>query len=210
MTRSKTPVIVIGAGGHAKVVIATLQAAGFQVAAALDDEKSRWGLELLGVSVTGPVSDEAVRGRSAIIALGDNLVRRQLADKLAGADWISVVHPSATVHPTVRLGEGTIVMAGAVIQPDADVGTHSIINTAATVDHDCLVGSFAHLAPGVHLAGEVRIADGVFLGIGTVVIPRKSVGEWTVVGAGSVVINDLPARVKAVGAPAKAMEGRPV
>jgi sugar O-acyltransferase (sialic acid O-acetyltransferase NeuD family) len=193
---------VIGAGGHAKVVIATLQAAGFEITIVLDDDQAKWGGDLLGVPVSGPVSTARELRRRTVIAVGDNRIRRRLAAELAGLEWVSAIHPAAVIHPSARIGAGTVVFAGAVIQPDAQLGDHVIVNTAATIDHDCQVGPFAHLAPGVHLAGAVSIGEGALLGIAASAIPGVRVGEWSVVGAGSVVLNDVESGVTVVGAPA--------
>jgi len=200
-------VAVIGAGGHAKVVISALDAAGYRVEAIFDDDRSRWGAEVLGVKVRGPVAEiENAAPKRGVIAIGDNAARERVAKRFSQTEWLTIVHPAAYVHPSVRLGEGTVVFAGAVIQPDATVGAHAIINTAATVDHDCAIGDFAHIAPGTNLAGGVVVGRGAFLGIGSAVIPYRSVGDWTTVGAGAVVIENLPAAVTAVGVPARQMK----
>ncbi|TMQ26957.1 MAG: acetyltransferase [Deltaproteobacteria bacterium] len=195
--------IVVGAGGHAKVVVATARAAGFRVAAIVDDAHERWGTILLGVAVSGP-SEPMLQDPAAqvVLAIGDNAARRRRA---AGARccFASVVHPSAIIDPTVRLGAGSVVFAGAVIQPDTVLGPHAIVNTAASIDHDCVLGEAVHLAPGVRLAGNVTVGDEAFLGIGVVVIPGVSIGARTTVGAGAAVVHDLPAGVVAVGVPAR-------
>ncbi|MFL6278424.1 MAG: acetyltransferase [Blastocatellia bacterium] len=208
-------VAVLGAGGHAKVVIATLQAAGFTVAAIFDDDRSKQGSRLLGVEVRGPLADFAGSGyRRAVLAIGDNATRMRLAarfqEQLPTVEWVIVVHPQTGLHLSVRLGAGAVVFAGAVIQPDTVIGAHAIINTGATVDHDCRIGDFAHIAPGCHLAGEVQVARGAFLGIGASVIPGRMIGEWATIGAGAVVTDDIPAGATAVGVPAKVLdkEGR--
>lgn len=198
-------VAVIGAGGHAKVVISTLQAAGHIVSAVFDDDRTKLGTALLGVPVRGPVSDVLECHRRAVIAIGKNSIREELSkqlDQFGQIEWVAAVHPAAYVHQSVKVGPGAVVFAGAVIQPDATVGAHSIINTGATVDHDCIIGDFVHIAPGVHLAGGVRVGRGAFLGIGAAVIPYRSIGEWTIVGAGGLVIHDAPARLTLVGVPA--------
>lgn len=198
------PVAVIGAGGHAKVVISTLQAAGQTVAAVFDDDPVKWGSHLLGVPVRGPVAGLREAGfRAAVIAVGDNADRQRIAGGLSGLEWVSAIHPTAYVHPSARIGPGTVVFAGAAIQPDSAVGAHVIINTGAKVDHDCFLGDYVHLAPGVHLAGGARISPGSFLGVGVSVIQGVQIGEWTTVGAGAAVIGSLPARVTAVGVPAR-------
>jgi sugar O-acyltransferase (sialic acid O-acetyltransferase NeuD family) len=197
-------VVVVGAGGHAKVVISLLQAAGETIAMVVDDDPRKWGTSLLGVPIKGPVTRLAeATNHPAIVAIGDNAAREEIASQWRHVDWLTAVHPRAYVHSSVQLRPGAVVCAGAVIQPDTLVGAHVIVNTAATVDHDCVVEDYAHLAPGVHLAGGVRIGEGALLGIGSVVIPGRRVGEWTTVGAGGVVVSDLPARVMAVGVPAR-------
>lgn len=196
-------VAVIGAGGHAKVVISTLLAAGHSIAAVFDDDAAKWETQILGVPVIGPVA--ALRDRQvepAVIAIGNNAKRREIAETF-DLRWITAVHPAAYVHPSVKLGAGSVVFAGAVIQPDAAIGEHVIVNTGATIDHDCVIGDFAHIAPGAHLAGDVGIGEGAFLGIGCAVIPGIRIGSWTTVGAGGVVVRDLPERVIATGIPAK-------
>lgn len=204
---SKDSVVILGAGGHAKVVIATLQAVGYRISALLDDDITKVGREIMHVPIAGSIARiEGYGFCKALIAIGDNEKRKKIAktyDKYC--DWITVTHPMAAVHESVKIDKGTIIFAGAVIQPDTKIGNHVIINTGATVDHDCSIGNYVHLAPGVHLSGNVTVGDGAFLGIGTVVIPGKTVGEMAIVGAGSVVIDDIPPFAKVAGVPATAI-----
>jgi sugar O-acyltransferase (sialic acid O-acetyltransferase NeuD family) len=198
------PVAVIGAGGHAKVVVATLQAAGCPILAAFDDDERKWGTALLGVPVRGPVT-AAPAEAPIIIGVGDNRARAALASRLgaAGACFATAVHPLAWVHASVTLGPGTVVFARATVQPDASLGAHVIVNTAASIDHDCVLGDFVHVAPGVLLAGGVTLEEGAFLGIGAAAIPGVRVGAWARVGAGGVVVDPVPAGLTAVGLPAR-------
>ena len=202
---SADPVVVIGAGGHGKVVVSTLIAAGVDVPCVLDDDRQKWGLEILGVPVRGPVADATKNGDAGILGIGQNPERRRIAEMLK-LEWTTVVHPTAFIHPSVHLGEGSVVFAGAIIQPGTVIGRHAIVNTGALIDHDCEIGDFAHVAPGVQLAGEVALGDGVFFGIGACAIPGIKVGGWTTVGAGAVVIDDLPSGVTAVGVPARVLD----
>lgn len=202
MGENNRGVIVLGAGGHAKVVISTLQAAGYEVAAALDNDPEKFGNTILGVLVKGAIPD-SLGGAEAIIAIGDNAARRCVALRLERIVWLSVVHPAAWAHPSAQIGPGTAIFAGVIIQPDCVIGAHTIINTAATIDHDCRIGNYVHLAPGVHLAGNVTVGDGAFLGIGSVALPGAHIGAWAIVGAGATVIDDLPDSVVAVGTPAR-------
>jgi sugar O-acyltransferase (sialic acid O-acetyltransferase NeuD family) len=214
-------VAVLGAGGHAKVVIATLRAAGLEVAACFDDAEERHGTLFQGVEVRGPIAaaadwigdwigdrieDADVR---AVVAVGDNRARRKIVERL-DLPWISVVHPAATVHESVALGDGTVVFAGAVLQPDTVVGRHGIVNTGASVDHDCRLGDFVHVAPGARLAGGVTVGDEAFLGIGSAVIPGIQVGARSTVGAGSAAVRPVPEGATVLGVPARVVRRRSV
>ncbi|MCW5556030.1 MAG: acetyltransferase [Verrucomicrobiae bacterium] len=204
MHSSVENVFGIGAGGHARVVISALQEARVHVAGVYDDDPTKLRSEVLRAPVLGTIRElsDAIDGHW-VIALGDNMTRRQIAARFPSADWLTVIHPKAYIHESASLGLGTVVFAGAVVQPGARIGQHCIINTGATVDHDCVVGDFCHVGPGCNLGGGVTLAKGVFMGIGSVAIPCTSVGEWTIVGAGAAVVADLPDRVVAVGVPAK-------
>ena len=197
-------VVVIGAGGHAKVVISTLIAAGYNVVAAFDDDLSKKGKRIRGVEIVGSIDSVQTQPCSrGVITIGNNRTRAAMVTRLPFMQWISVVHPQALVDNSVEIGKGTVIFAGAVIQPDAVIGEHVIINTGATVDHDCHLGDFVHVAPGCHLGGGVHLGQGSFLGIGSAVIPYRRVGAWATVGAGGVVVNDIPQNIVAVGVPAK-------
>ena len=192
--------VVIGAGGHGKVVVSTLQAAGVRVDAIYDDDPRLWGTHILNVPVRGPVAElMGSQGIAGVLGIGNNSVRQRLSEMLP-LDWLTAIHPRACVHPSAVLGRGTVVFAGAVIQPDAIVGEHSIINTLASVDHDCRVGNFVAIGPGTHLSGTVTLGDRSFLGTGCSVLPNVRVEDDVTVGAGTVVIRDLPRGCTSVGA----------
>jgi len=195
---------LIGAGGHAKVVLSTVLEAGLSVDGLFDDDPQKKGVGILGVPVIGTISDAKRKGPArGVLAIGNNRTRYRLAQELPEWEWLTVVHPKAYVHPSAKLGAGTVVFTGAVVQPEAQIGAHVIVNTGATVDHDCTVGDFVHLAPGSHLAGNVTVEEGAFIGMGAVLVPGVKVGAWAIVGAGAVVVETLPPRVTAVGVPAK-------
>ncbi len=201
------PIAVLGGGGHAKVVTATLRAAGHQKIEIFDDDPALWGLSLLGISIRGPIEQVRESGiRHAVMAIGDNHARRRSQQRVEGADleWTTVVHPAAHVEPTARLGRGTVVFAGAVVQPDTTLGRHVILNTGATVDHDSSVADFAHIGPGAHLGGSVTVGEGTLIGIGAAVLPGKKIGSWAVVGGGGAVIKDIPSDATVRGVPARA------
>jgi sugar O-acyltransferase (sialic acid O-acetyltransferase NeuD family) len=198
---------VVGAGGHAKVVIATARAAGFDAIQIADDDEARWGSQLVGAPIVGPTRDVLDRADAiAVLAIGDNAARHRLGAS-ARCSFATVVHPSAIVDPSVVLGPGTVVFAGVVIQIDSRLGAHVIVNTGASIDHDCVLGDAVHVAPGTRLAGNVTLGDGVFVGIGAAIIPGRTVGAWTQIGAGAAVTRDLPEHVTAVGVPARPRGG---
>jgi sugar O-acyltransferase (sialic acid O-acetyltransferase NeuD family) len=203
MAINQEGVAVIGAGGHAKVVIAALEAGGILIRGVFDDDPSTWGGTISGHVVTGPTSHGALAAlRSAVIAVGDNRARVAIAGRLS-MNWLTVIHPFSWVHASSTIGPGSVVMAGAVVQPDVRIGMHAIINTGATIDHDSFVDDFAHVCPGAHLAGNTRIGRGVLLGAGATVIPGRCVDDWATVGAGAAVVRDIGVQVTAVGVPAR-------
>jgi sugar O-acyltransferase (sialic acid O-acetyltransferase NeuD family) len=184
---ARNGVYVIGAGGHAKVVIRLLQDLGESVVGVFDDNEHGSGDQLLGCPIHWPIERIVDQPRRpTIIAIGDNAARRTMAERY-DLPWMTAVHPRALVDPSVKLGAGTVVFAGAIVQVGSSVGDHVIINHAATVDHDCTVGNYVHLAPGVHLAGHVVVEDGALMGIGAVAIPRMQIPGWTTTRAGSVI-----------------------
>jgi sugar O-acyltransferase (sialic acid O-acetyltransferase NeuD family) len=198
---------IVGAGGHAKVVVATARAAGFTELALVDDDPARSG-GVLGVPVAGPVAPVLADSKAlAVLAVGDNAARTRLGEE-AACRFATVVHPSATVDPRTQLGDGTVVFAGCVIQPDTVLGRHCIVNTGASIDHDCRLGDGVHIAPGTRLGGAVELGNGVFVGIGAAVAPGVKIGSGTVIGAGAAVVGHLPGGVTAVGVPARPLPDR--
>ncbi len=198
---------IIGSGGHAKVVIDTAMALGnFEIAGVLDDDPQRIGHHVLGVEIVGRISLESI-GRfgieHAVIAIGSNRVRAAIAKRLAGAvTWETLVHPRACVAAHTRIGQGTVLFAGSVLQPGAQLSDHVILNTHSSVDHDSDIADFAHIAPGAHVAGGVIVGTGAFIGLGAGVVPGRHIGNWATVGAGGVVIKDVPDGATVVGVPA--------
>jgi sugar O-acyltransferase (sialic acid O-acetyltransferase NeuD family) len=194
---------VIGAGGHGKVIADILIALGRPPIAFLDEAPQHNRVldipVIQGLELPEPTA-------TVIIAVGDNFVRAKIVARYSS--FGVAIHPSARVSRDAEIGPGSVVMAGAVINPGARIGAHCIINSAACIDHDCLIADFAHVAPGATLGGNVQVGSGSFVGLGANVIHGIVIGEHTVVGAGSTVIRDIPARVVALGSPARVARTR--
>jgi sugar O-acyltransferase (sialic acid O-acetyltransferase NeuD family) len=195
-------VVVLGAGGHARVVVATLRAAGHHVAGIFDDDVATWGSMLFGVRIGADLKAAAATGLPGVIAIGDNARRAAVAAQL-NMTWASAIHPRAHVEDDVVIGPGTVVFAGAVIQPGTVLGAHVIANTGCSIDHDCKVADFAHIAPGARLGGGVTIGTGTLIGIGSCVLPCQHVGEQCTVGGGAAVVAAVPDHSTVAGVPAR-------
>ena len=207
------PVIVIGAGGHAKVLIDALLQSAVRIIGLTDAQPGLFGTTILGVSVIGndnvvlqhsPQSVRLVNGLGSTKSIS---ARQVLYDrfKSAGYHFASVIHPSAAVSSHANLAEGVQVMAGAVIQAGTRIGENSIVNTRASVDHDCIIGAHVHIAPGATLSGSVELGDAVHVGTGATIIQGVRVGRGSTVAAGAAVISDVPDESKVAGVPAKSL-----
>ena len=203
------PIIVLGAGGHAKVLIDALLLGGATVLGVAAPESGRQviaGLPVLGGDeVVASYAARAVRLVNGVGSVALPVRRREIYERFKSQGYVfqSVIHPSAVIARDVELGEGTQVMAGAVIQAGSRIGANAIINTRASVDHDCRIGAHVHVAPGVTLCGGVCIEEGAHLGSGSTVVQGVSIGSGCLVGAGSVVIRDVPSGAAVAGVPAR-------
>jgi sugar O-acyltransferase (sialic acid O-acetyltransferase NeuD family) len=212
-----TPILVVGAGGHAGVVIDILaQDASLEIAGLLDDSRPPGHLAH-GYAVLGCIDDAAAvcagHGIGGIaIAIGDNWNRGAIAGKIAAAcgsvPLVSAIHPRATVAASACIGAGAAVMAGAVVANYARIGSLAIVNTAASVDHDCDIGALGSIGPRAVLGGRVTVGPYSAVGIGAVVLENVRIAGHTVVGAGAVVLRDLPPCVVAYGCPARVIRER--
>lgn len=204
--------VMLGAGGHAKVLLSLAIARGAEVVGVCDPELYRSGaVTWRGIRVLG--GDEALEqldcARIGLIngigqVVGSQL-RRIVYERAVskGFRFPALVHPAACVDASVILADGVQVMAGAILQPDVNLGPNTIVNTKASVDHDCHVASHVHIAPGATLCGNVRIATCAFVGAGATVIQGLTIGESAVVGAGAVMVRNLPARSILLGQAAR-------
>jgi sugar O-acyltransferase (sialic acid O-acetyltransferase NeuD family) len=206
-------ILIVGAGGHGQVVADVLRAAraedpGAPSAMFVDDRPVRLETTIPGCKVAGRLDDVGeIPHDGVIVAIGDNAVRARLFARFeeTGERFAIARHPRSILAEDVVVGEGTMMCAGVVVNTGTTIGRNVILNTAASVDHHTVVGDHVHIAPGVHMGGEVRIGEGALIGIGATILPRVSVGAWSTVGAGAVVTKDVPPGATVVGVPARVM-----
>ncbi|MEO5338004.1 MAG: NeuD/PglB/VioB family sugar acetyltransferase [Magnetospirillum sp. WYHS-4] len=203
--------LIVGGGGHAKVVIDALRAAGAaERLGVIDEDRALAGGSVLGVPVLGgdaegPAARAAGFGFFVIGVGANNDLRRRLFERALswGIEPLSVIHPAAVVAPSATLGPGTVAFAGVVVNAEARVGSNAIVNTGAIVEHDCRVGDHVHVAPGARLLGGVSVGDLASIGAGAVIKHGVAIGAGAIVGAGAVVLEDVMSGIRVAGVPAQ-------
>lgn len=210
-------VLVVGASGHAKVVLDILEKQGLhQVAGLLDDFKPA-GTTVFGYPVLGRVADVLPlatenNADGLFVAIGDNFIRSQIVERLKSLaprlTFVSAVHPSAQIARGVSLGGGSVVMAGVAINSDARIGEFCIVNTNSSIDHDNRLAPFSSMAPRVATGGNVTIGERSSIGIGAVILHGRTIGQHCVIGAGAVVTRDVPDFTVSYGVPARSIRSR--
>jgi sugar O-acyltransferase (sialic acid O-acetyltransferase NeuD family) len=206
-----SPVIILGTGGHAKVLIDALRRQSVAILGATDIDPGKAGQLFFGVRILG--SDEVVaQYTSSVICLVNGVgsarsvvLRKELflRFKNRGNSFANVVHPSAVIASDASLDEGAQIMAGAVLQAGCRIGANVIVNTRVAVDHDCHVGEHVHLAPGVTLSGGVVIGSDTHVGVGATIIQGIRIGSGCLIAAGAVVVRDVPDGATVMGVPAR-------
>ncbi|MFJ8246325.1 acetyltransferase [Peribacillus asahii] len=199
--------IVIGNGGHAKVVIDIANNNGYKIVACLDDKFEK--LINNNEVYFGPIDAisyirEIYQDVKVIIALGNNKLRKSIFEKIKVPleEYAVLVHSSTIISSDVSIGFGSVVMPGVVINSNSQIGVNSIINTSSIIEHDSIIGDFVHIAPNSTITGSVIIENGTLVGASSTLIPGVRVGQWSVLGAGSIVVKNIPSNVKAMGIPA--------
>lgn len=188
-------VIIIGAGGHARVIADIIKKSNDEIVGFLDDNAEIQGKTIFdGKIVLGDTSEESVKKYSDcyfIIGIGSNRVRKIISEKYPNLKWYTAIHPSAIIGSNVEIGEGTVLMAGTVINIGTKIGKHCIVNTCSSLDHDNILEDFVHISPGSHLAGTVKVMEGTWICTGVTIINNISIGKNNIVGAGATVIKDI-------------------
>lgn len=201
-------VILVGAGGHAKVAAdILLQGREYELAGMIDEkeESGFWGIPVLGRDDDLRSVRQELGIAYAFVALGDGSRRERVTKKVleAGYQMINVISRHALLSERAVLGHGIAIMPGAVVNADVQIGDGCIINTNASVDHDGVIGDFTHLAPGTAVSGYVTIGRQCLLGTGSCVIDRITIGDNVIAGAGSVIVSHISGNCTVAGVPAK-------
>ncbi len=191
--------VIIGAGGHGRVVRDIASLCGYDDIRFLDDADMP--------HVSGKISDYVNYAAEAdfIVAIGNGAVREKIQSMLTGSGCtvVTLIHPNAVIGSDVSIGDGSVVMAGAVVNTGTTIGDGVIVNTCSSVDHDCVIGDYSHISVGAHLAGSVVVGRAAFVCAGATVINNVSLCGGCVIGAGAVVVRDIEESGTYVGVPAK-------
>ena len=191
--------ILYGASGHAKVIIDILEQNNITISTIFDDNK-----DLISV-LKYPIKqiNDSTIDDELIISIGNNKIRKTIANKLKNNTFGKAIHTKAIIDKTVKINNGTVVMANTIINASSNIGKHCIINTNAVIEHDCTIDNFVHISPSATLCGNIKVGEGTHIGAGSTIIPNINIGKWCIIGAGSVVIKDIPDNVTVVGNPAR-------
>lgn len=198
-------IIIIGCGGHAKVIVDTIEKNGdYKIKGFLDDNKTVVGyknyLILDRIENAHRYNDEMTY---FVIAIGDNMMRKRISESINGLKYATIIDKNSFISDSCKIGEGSVVLVGSIINADTNIKKHVIINTGAIVEHDCFVDDYCHISPGSILCGGSVVYNNVHIGANTVVIPNKIIHERSIVGAGSTVINNIGNDTISVGTPTR-------
>lgn len=211
--QQELPIIMIGAGGHAKVLLDLLDRIGRTVLFITDRDKSRHGQRVGSTEIRGDdgiilgYSPDKVRLVNAVGSIATLAARREVYTRFRAEGYYfeTLVHPSAVISNSAQIGDGVQIMAGVIVQPGVQIGQNALINTAASIDHDCFIGAHVHVAPRATLSGQVSVGEGTHIGTAATIIQSIQIGCESLIGAGAVVIRDVPDGQKIAGVPARPM-----
>jgi sugar O-acyltransferase (sialic acid O-acetyltransferase NeuD family) len=192
--------ILYGASGHAKVICSSLESENVVIEGIFEDNPDV--ISLNEYQIFGAYRDDIMTNSKLIISIGNNLIRKKVAQKIKHDFGISI-HKSSICDRILTIGEGSVILHNTVVQRDTIIGNHVIINTNSSIDHDCWIDNFVHISPNACVCGNVTIGEGTHIGAGATVIQGIRIGKWVTVGAGTVVINHIPDYATVVGNPGK-------
>ncbi|WP_194778158.1 acetyltransferase [Pararhodonellum marinum] len=181
---------IYGASGHARVMIDLIE--DNEIIHGIFDDNPDIST-ILDYPVLGPFCYDRILDAPLFIAIGDNVVRYRIANRLSKETWYGkVVHRSAIISKRAVIDKGTVVMEGVIIKVNCEIGKQAIINTGASIDHDCIIGDFVHIAPQTTLCGGITIGEGSLIGANSIILPGVTIGSWCKIAAGSTVHKDVP------------------
>lgn len=192
---------LFGGNGHCKVIVDIIKKSNKSIIEGIYDDNPKFNM-IFDIPVFKTASVNFFKGKELIISIGNNIIRKEISKRIQ-ANYINAIHPNAIISNDVRIREGTVIMAGVILNASVTIGQHCIVNTGAVIDHDCTISDFVHISPNSSLAGNVIVEEGTQIGIGACVIQGIKIGKWATVGAGAVVIDDVPDFAVVVGNPGK-------
>ncbi len=193
--------LLIGASGHAKVIIDILEKQDIKVDFLVDANPAIKELQSYKVILESDFNIDAIN-EEVIVTIGSNHIRKKVAERLK-AEYGWAIHPSAILGDDVSIGQGAVIMAGAIINSSSSIGNHAIINTSCSIDHDCTLEDYVHVSPNATLCGTILVGEGTHIGAGATIIPNISIGKWVTIGAGAVIIENVPDHAVVVGNPGR-------
>src|SRR5690554_5450418 len=191
-------IYLYGASGHGKVIAEIAEENGFEVQAFIDTDKTK--ISIFNYKVVHQIPTDV---SNLMIAIGNNNIRKKIAEENSELTYPVLIHPSANISKRSIIKDGTVLMAGVSVNTDVYIGKHCIINTNASIDHDCIIEDFVHISPNAALAGNVEVGEGTHIGIGACIIQGIKIGKWCIIGAGAVIIKDVPDGATVVGNPGR-------
>lgn len=195
-------ILIIGAGGHSKVIIDIIRELGnYNIIGIYDDNKTGY---FSGIKIIGKIAEiNNKKSEYFIIGIGNDKIRKKIAEEYNQLKWATLIHPKTIIAKTAIIKEGTVICAGAIIQTEVEVGKHCIINTNCNIDHESIIGDYCSICPSSTICGQVKVGESSFVGANSTIIQSIEIGKECIIGAGSVVIRNIPNNSKAVGNPAK-------
>jgi acetyltransferase EpsM len=200
-------IAILGCGGHSKVVVDIIYEIGnYEIIGIYDDYKEGFFETIPILGKITDITNSKIDIDCYIIAIGNDLVRKNIYEKYITLNWEILIHPKSTISKKTKIDVGTIICAGVIIQPDVNIGKHCIINTGSSIDHESKIGDFTSICPKATICGQVTIGSSSFIGANSTIIQCLNIGQNCIIGAGSVIIRNIENNCKVVGNPGKLLK----